>query len=139
MNLLFNLTKIISTSIYIVLLIFYSIFHTILLCLKGTDFNPTNCNILIDILLILIPSILLFIIIVFSILINESYIKYSLYLLITSIALSVAVISLVFLKYMGYANIFTIFLPRYLKVLLLIVSLSSILLLFNFLIIKIKN
>ena len=137
MNLLFNLTKIISTSIYIVLLLFYSIFHTILLCLKGTDFNPTNCNILIDILLI--PSILLFIIIVFSILINESYIKYSLYLLITSIALSVAVISLVFLKYMGYANIFTIFLPRYLKVLLLIVSLSSILLLFNFLIIKIKN
>ena len=71
MNLLFNLTKIISTSIYIVLLLFYSIFHTILLCLKGTDFNPTNCNILIDILLILIPSILLFIIIVFSILINH--------------------------------------------------------------------
>lgn len=138
MKYLFNFFKILSICIYMILLSVYFILHSFAIMLKGSDFNPTLSNIVIDVLLLIIPSILLFFLVIVTIKINELCIKYSMYAMIISISFIVLTSFLVFIKYTNYKNIISIFLSRYYYIFLLVLVPSIILFLFNSLLAK-KN
>ena len=136
MKYLFNFFKILSICIYMILLSVYFILHSFAIMLKGSDFNPTLSNIVIDVLLLIIPSILLFFLVIVTIKINELCIKYSMYAMIISISFIVLTSFLVFVKYTNYKNIISIFLSRYYYIFLLVFLASIILFLFNSLLTK---